>query len=107
MAGDKKQDDVEKQAVPILTGSTHQDPYSLRLSFVFPEATARYASESFRRFVERTVRDESPAHLSVDIQWLDADQMIVLKIAYQEWLDKRRAYWAEVDFSQENPDEPR
>ncbi len=101
MAGDKGQE------VSILTGSAHKDPYSLRLSFAFPKATARYANESFRKFVERTVRDESPAHLSVDIRWLDADQMAVFKVAYEDWLDQRRAYWTEVNFSREDIDEPR
>jgi hypothetical protein len=101
MAGDKA------QTAPILTGTAQADPYSLRLTFAFPQAAGRYRDASFRAFVEQTVRDETPAHLSAAVQWLDAAHMTVLRASYAEWLAKRRAYWAGVDFSQENRHEPR
>ena len=97
MAGD------EGQSTPILTSSSTKDPYSLRLSFIFPSlpAPSKYAGAGFRDFVERTVREESPAHLSVDVRWLAPDEMAVFKAAYAEWLAKRRDYWLETDFNQE------
>ena len=67
-------------------------------------APSNYATPGFKEFVERTVRQESPAHLSVDIRWLEPDQMAVFKAAYEDWLDTRRLYWAEAGFSQEHPD---
>lgn len=103
MTGDKG------QTRPILAESSRRDPYSLRLSFVFPKLSAPsiYARPGFKEFVARTVRQESPAHLSVDVQWLEPDRMAVFKLAYEEWLDQRRIYWAGASFSQENVDDIR
>jgi hypothetical protein len=103
MAGD------QGQSVPILLASAQPDPYSLRLSFIFPDlpAPSNYARAGFKKFVERTVREESPAHLSVEVKWVDPTQMTVFKAAYDAWLEQRRAYWTAIDFSQENINEPR
>ncbi len=107
MAGDGPVKGNRKRTIPILTAAKYQDPYSLRLSFIFPDLTedSRYAEPSFRQFVHHTVREETPAHLSVDIQWLEPDQLQVFKAAYQEWLDKRRAYWLDVNAGQETIDD--
>lgn len=103
MAGD------QTQTGAVLADPSHKDPYSLRLSFIFPDLPepSNYGKSAFRAFVERTVREESPAHLSVDIQWFTPDKMTVFRTAYQDWLDKRRAYWTEAGFFKENAHEPR
>jgi len=51
------------------------DLYSLQLTCVFPDWTGRYQNSNFKRFVETLVREETPAHLNLHIQWLNQEEM--------------------------------
>jgi hypothetical protein len=88
------EEDTEQQA-PLLAQARHKDPYSLQLSVVLPSWPPRFQNTEFRRFVEQTVREETPAHLTVYIQWLDKEAMTNFVAAYKDWVDKRYAYWQE------------
>lgn len=90
------EDDQEQQA-PLLANARHKDPYSLQLSFVFPNWPRRFQdpTSEFRQFVEKTVREETPAHLTVYIQWLDKAAMTSFVTAYKDWVNKRGEYWQE------------
>jgi hypothetical protein len=61
-----------------------RDPYSLQLTFVFSlEADSRFRNENFKKFIETTIREETPAHLTVYIKWLDEDAFGRFREAYQ------------------------
>ena len=63
------------------------DPYSLQISLVFPGWLPRYQEGSaFRGYVEKTVSEEAPAHLSVYLVWLDEATMTQFDSAYDDWL---------------------
>ncbi|MBK7936671.1 MAG: hypothetical protein IPJ82_06085 [Lewinellaceae bacterium] len=48
-----------------------EDPYSFRLTFVMPGWTAPYNTNlDMRRFAERVIRQETPAHLLPKICWI-------------------------------------
>ncbi len=48
------------------------DPYSFRLTFVMPGWTERYnINMEMRRFADRTIRKETPAHILAKICWVD------------------------------------
>jgi len=83
----------EQQQAPLLTNAQRADPYSLQLSFVFPDWPPRFKNPGFRAFIERTIREETLAHLIPYIHWLDQPAMAVFKDAYKDWVDKRRTYW--------------
>ena len=83
----------QTQLVPILEESQFKDPYSLRVSFVFPAWPRRLANPAFRGFVESTIREETPAHLTLTIYWLERPAMENFESAYLDWLEKRRAFW--------------
>jgi hypothetical protein len=85
--------DDEPQPVPLLAEPGRNDPYSLQLSVVFPDWPVRFQQDDFRQYIERTVREETPAHLIVYIHWLDKTAMDTFAGAHQDWLDKRRHYW--------------
>jgi hypothetical protein len=87
----------ESQMLPLLAASPLKDPFSLQLSFVFPAVTERvkFADTPFRRLVERTVREETPAHLTSYVHWLDEAAFAKVRAAYVDWLEARRAYWSE------------
>jgi hypothetical protein len=88
------EDDLAQQA-PILAHARSRDPYSLQLTFVFPDWPRRFrdAASGFRQFVEKVVREETPAHLTVYVQWLDHEAMAAFVAAYKDWVDKRSEYW--------------
>lgn len=83
--------------VPLMTVANpqHPDPYSLQITFVFPQAPPRFQDRGFKEFIERTVREETPAHLVATLLWLDSTAMTALETAYQAWMDKLRSYWLE------------
>ncbi len=58
------------------------DPYSLQFTCMFPDWIGRFKTDPaspddhpFRDFVEKTVREETPVHLTVYIRWLSATEM--------------------------------
>ncbi|MCA6364285.1 MAG: hypothetical protein IM638_14700 [Bacteroidetes bacterium] len=63
------------------------DPYSFRMSFILPAWPTRFRSSYFREFVERTIREETPAHIYVKICWVSLQQMRGFELAYRPWLE--------------------
>jgi hypothetical protein len=64
----------------------NEDPYSFRVSFVLPCWSKRFRDKSFRNFVEKTIRSETPAHIHPKIYWLGIEQMRSFEVAWSEWL---------------------
>jgi hypothetical protein len=71
---------------PDCSNAEHIDPYSHRITVVLPAWPLRFSNQDFRRFVERTFRSETPAHVLPRICWVDQDQMGEFERAYQKWL---------------------
>jgi len=80
----------EAGRIPLLAATRTKDPYSLQLSVVFPEWPARLKNPGFRSFVEQTVREETPAHLTVYIHWADREAWSDIHAARDRWLELRR-----------------
>ncbi|MCP4996287.1 MAG: hypothetical protein GY934_21310 [Gammaproteobacteria bacterium] len=87
MADDKQQD------LPILAAARVKDPYSLQLSLLFPDWPIRFKDPAFKQLIEQTVREETPAHLTAYIHWLDKESIDNFIAAHQAWLAERRRYW--------------
>jgi hypothetical protein len=47
-----------------------EDPYSFRLTFVMPGWISKFKNINFRRYAERIIRTETPAHLLPKICWI-------------------------------------
>ncbi|TAL42272.1 MAG: hypothetical protein EPN92_11775 [Chitinophagaceae bacterium] len=62
------------------------DPYSFRISIVLPAYAPRFLNMDFRRYCERTIRMETPAHILPKICWVSNDQLHELEDIYKEWL---------------------
>jgi hypothetical protein len=65
-----------------------KDPYSFQLTFVFPIENKRLSNENFREFIETTIREETPAHLTVYIQWMTSVELNRFENAYWMFLDR-------------------
>jgi hypothetical protein len=63
-----------------------EDPYSFRISVLLPFWPARFRDMNFRRFFEKTIRTEAPAHVSLKICWLNYTSMSRFESIYNEWL---------------------
>jgi uncharacterized protein len=63
-----------------------EDPYSFRISVVLPAWPSRFRSQYFRRYVERVIRQETPAHIYPRVCWVDLDQMRTFEYHYEQWL---------------------
>ena len=86
-----------KQKSPLLVDTSRADPFSLQLSFVFPNWPSRFNQNkrSYRKFIEQTVRGETPAYLVPTIHWLTPPEMEQFKKSYADWLEKRRLFWTQ------------
>ena len=77
-------------------GCGDSDPYSFRISVVLPYWPRRNRHMAFRALVERTIREEAPAHVQVKICWIGQQQMSLLDVAFREWLEARAAATPDV-----------
>ncbi|HEY9115161.1 MAG TPA: YegP family protein, partial [Bacteroidales bacterium] len=64
------------------------DPYSFRITLIVPYWPARFDNMAFRRFFEKTVRLETPAHIHAKICWADEKDIIAFEDAYKTWLEE-------------------
>ncbi len=80
------------QALPFVEETFSNDPFSLQLTFVFPQGVGRYANKAFRTLVQRTITEETPAHLIPTLRWLPPEQMSTFVAAYTSWLEAHRQY---------------
>lgn len=78
-----------------------RDPYSLRITFVFPGHKGRFGKKDghedvypFRQIVEQTVRAQTPAHIGTHVLWLDAERWADFTEAHVEWWRARREHLA-------------
>ncbi len=81
--------DVNQHA-PLFRDAQVRDPYSLQISVVFPDWPTRFQDPNFRQFVEQTVREETPAHLTIYILWKDEPAMQAFESAHKTWLERWR-----------------
>jgi hypothetical protein len=70
-----------------------KDPYSLQLSFVFPDWLSRFEKNgSYWQFLITTIREQTPAHLRVYIHRLDKEKMASFEETLQDWLAQLRLF---------------
>lgn len=64
-----------------------EDPYSFRLHVVLPYWSSRFQDLAFRRYAERLIREETPAHIHPRICWVGNQEMRALDRAWHAWLE--------------------
>ncbi|MBS1911431.1 MAG: diguanylate cyclase [Bacteroidetes bacterium] len=63
-----------------------EDPYSYRIHVILPAYDCRFSDIEFRRWAERVIREETPAHILPKICWIDQDDMTELEACYRDWI---------------------
>ncbi len=64
----------------------YEDPYSFIVSVILPHWRGRFSNQAFRKFFERTLRLEAPAHVVLNICWINCEQMKEFEQSYKSWL---------------------
>ena len=62
------------------------DPYSFRVSIIFPGFTPRSSNIDFRNHMEQIIRSELPAHIMARICWVGEKHMGSVEKHYKKWL---------------------
>ncbi|MBK9017219.1 MAG: hypothetical protein IPM82_25940 [Saprospiraceae bacterium] len=65
---------------------SERDPYSFRVSMVLPNFAPAFGQPDFQMLAEQVIRMETPAHIWVDVFWIDAAQMADFEQCYSAWL---------------------
>ena len=73
----------------------YPDPYSCQVSFIFPAAGARAAAvaggQQFRELAAEVIRNETPAHITPHLYWLEDDMLKQFEVDYRAWLEQKAA----------------
>jgi hypothetical protein len=64
----------------------NDNPYSYIVSVILPAWQGRFRNHDFRAFLERTIRLEMPAHIAMNLCWLNCDHMKTFEHRYKDWL---------------------
>lgn len=62
-----------------------EDFFNLKASLVFPDWPARFQEKYFRHFVEYEAKERVPAHLQMNVYWLDLQKFKVFERSYLDW----------------------
>lgn len=69
-----------------------EDPYSFRISAVFPYWTRKFMVSDpklkKRTYVDKIIRQEAPAHVHLKVCWVNNFQMRLLDLHYHRWLEE-------------------
>ena len=63
-----------------------EDPFSNQVSLVFPGWITPFDDSGFRSFAERTVAEQTPAHITPYVLWLGPREMTAFEAAFKPWL---------------------
>jgi len=70
---------------------TDVDPYSMKVSFIFPAWAGRFAKPEFRDAAADVIRRETPAHVGCRLFWFDKEAMGHFETNHKNWLAQKRA----------------
>ncbi|MGC2776847.1 MAG: hypothetical protein WA418_14560 [Bradyrhizobium sp.] len=71
----------EINALPLLAAAPRNDPWTAQLTFVFPSRFAQLGT-----MIQRIMREETPAHLTAYLLWLDPDPFAAFAATYDDLL---------------------
>ena len=68
------------------------DPYSMILTVIMPSWPYRFQDSQFRRHIEQTILRETPAHLAVNVKWLNFSKMGQFEEIWYAYLATRAGF---------------
>lgn len=67
------------------TDVADNDPYSFKATIVMPGYLPRFRNMTFRKYAEKTFRQEAPAHVLLKICWVNEKDMKEFHQVYKNW----------------------
>lgn len=86
---------------PKCVSCSHSDPYSFRITVVLPYAVKEFQDMNFRRYLERYIREQAPAHILVKICWIETELIYEFEKLYAKWRRNLSLYYKSGDFYDE------
>ena len=77
----------EKQPVNQAYLPIFQNPYSFILTVVIPDWPSRFQEKSFKKAIEKELSNECPAHLWLNVLWLDKIKIQQFQGVFGAWWD--------------------
>ncbi|WP_373496448.1 hypothetical protein [Aquiflexum sp.] len=68
------------------------DPYSFRVSVILPHWPRHFDNMYFRKYFERKMREEAPAHIQLKICWVGNEALRQFEISYMDWVETLAAF---------------
>ena len=63
------------------------DPYTFRISVILPHWPGHFDNMAFRKYFEKRVREEAPAHIQVKVCWVSNNDLRIFESQYKRWLE--------------------
>ena len=64
--------------------------YSFRVSIIIPDWPARFADAEFKKVMEKTIREDMPAHIGLDFYYLPFEKLKQFEMHFDNWLHDLR-----------------
>ena len=77
---------------------SHSDPYSFRITLVLPYAVKEFQDMNFRRYLERYIREQTPAHILVKICWIETESIYDFDQLLTKWQRHLSLYYRSGGF---------
>lgn len=82
-------DHIKTEEVIKPGSQVENDPYSLQMTFVLPNWTARFQNKKIQQLFEQVAKVNVPAHLSANFHWINIKDMMSFEDIYQKWLNEK------------------
>ena len=89
---------------PLLAAAKSSDPFSMQVTFVIADGQGPFAAADTSRRFEHALRDETPAHITPYVLWMDARAFSVFHEAHAAWRRALVAYRVTAPSSGSVPD---
>lgn len=82
---------LESPGIYAQADESDDDPYSYQLTVILPDWPRRFQQPAFRHMLDQTIYLETPAHITVYVQWVGHGVMNDFEEAYKLWVDELAA----------------
>ena len=65
----------------------NEDIFSCKITVVFPNWPVKFQNKNFRESISQWLSENCPAHIKVDILWLNFNEMNVFENMYKHWYE--------------------
>ena len=85
-----------------IRGTGIENPYAMQISLIFKSEMGRYQQDEFKNIVEVMARAETPAHIALNIRWLDESQVAEFDVLHSQWQTLYMAFLSDEDNDSED-----